>query len=83
MATLIIGFARSAFYHVYLVARFGGTPGKLALDIRIRMVDGSPVTLRAAVRRTAVTLALGAVSTVAYAYVFYRSPDGTSVRAWL
>jgi uncharacterized RDD family membrane protein YckC len=43
--------AISLFYFVYLVKRFGGTPGKRIAGMRITMVDGSPVTTRAAVLR--------------------------------
>jgi len=32
-----------AFYRVFLIGRFGGTPGKMILGIEIRKVDGSPV----------------------------------------
>jgi uncharacterized RDD family membrane protein YckC len=47
----IPNIAISLFYFVYLVKRFGGTPGKLISHMRITMVDGSPVTTRAAVLR--------------------------------
>jgi uncharacterized RDD family membrane protein YckC len=43
--------AISLFYFVYLVKRFGGTPGKRISGMRITMVDGSPVTAKAAVLR--------------------------------
>lgn len=43
----------SLFYYVYLVKRFGGTPGKRIIGMRITMVDGSPVTTQAAVIRYA------------------------------
>ncbi len=39
------------FYSVYLVRRFGGTPGKLVAGIRIRKVDGEPVGYREAFLR--------------------------------
>jgi hypothetical protein len=31
------------FYEVYLVRRFGGTPGKLTMGLRICKLDGEPV----------------------------------------
>jgi uncharacterized RDD family membrane protein YckC len=31
------------FYSVYLVRRYGGTPGKLIVGLRIRRLDGSPI----------------------------------------
>lgn len=39
------------FYSVYLVKRFGGTPGKLIMGIRIRKLNGEPVTYREATLR--------------------------------
>jgi len=39
------------FYGVYLVQRFGGTPGKLIVGIRIRKLDGEPVGYREAFLR--------------------------------
>ena len=38
-------------YYVFLVKRFGGTPGKLITRMRITMTDGRPVTTQAAVLR--------------------------------
>jgi uncharacterized RDD family membrane protein YckC len=53
------------FFHIYLVRRFGGTPGKRILGMRITMTDGSPITLNAAFMRCAPLLALNIASTVA------------------
>jgi uncharacterized RDD family membrane protein YckC len=39
------------FYNVYLVRRFGGTLGKLAIGLRIRKLDGEPVGYREALLR--------------------------------
>ncbi len=47
------------WFHVYLVGRYGGTPGKLAVRIRIVMTDGSPVTFMAAAVRYSVLCVLG------------------------
>jgi uncharacterized RDD family membrane protein YckC len=43
--------AISLFYFVYLVKRYGATPGKRLTGMRITMADGSPVTTKAAVLR--------------------------------
>src|SRR3954463_227313 len=45
------GILLGLFYSVYLVRRFGGTPGKLIVGIRIRKLDGEPVGYREAVFR--------------------------------
>jgi uncharacterized RDD family membrane protein YckC len=39
------------FYFIYLVRRFGGTPGKLIVGLRIRKLDGEPVGYREAFLR--------------------------------
>lgn len=52
-------------YNVYLVNRFGGTPGQLLCKCRIRMLDGAPVTCQAALLRYAVLLALTTLSAIA------------------
>jgi len=38
----------SLYYSMHLVRRFGGTPGKLIVGLRIRKLDGSPVGYREA-----------------------------------
>jgi uncharacterized RDD family membrane protein YckC len=48
---LIPGTLFGLFYSVYLVRRFGGTPGKLIVGIRIRKLDGEPVGYREAFLR--------------------------------
>jgi uncharacterized RDD family membrane protein YckC len=55
------GIVISLWFHVYLVERYGGTPGKILLKIRISMADGSRVTLKAAALRYVVPFALSAL----------------------
>ena len=45
------GILLGLFYSVYLVQRYGGTPGKLLVGIRIRKLDGEPVGYREAFLR--------------------------------
>ena len=54
------------FYHVYLVKRFGGTPGKLLASIRIRKVDGGPVGYREAFLRNLPQWGLGILVSIAF-----------------
>src|SRR5262245_12337481 len=68
---LLIGL----WYHVYLVARYGGTPGKLLLDTRIAMTDGSPVTTNAAALRYSVLFVLSALSTLALMLAILKMTD--------
>ncbi len=46
------------WFNVYLVSKYGGTPGKLLLGTKIAMLDGSPITLKAAVIRHSIFFAL-------------------------
>jgi uncharacterized RDD family membrane protein YckC len=55
----------SALYSIFLVARFGGTPGKLLMGLRITQLDGRPVTTTAAILRHLPELMLSALSTFA------------------
>lgn len=59
---VIPSLAWGLFYTVYLVRRYGGTPGKLALKLRVRKKDGAPVSLAAALIREAPLLLMGVVS---------------------
>lgn len=53
------------WFYVHLVAKHGGTPGKLLLKIRIAMTDGSAVTYKAAAIRYSVLFALSTMSSIA------------------
>jgi uncharacterized RDD family membrane protein YckC len=63
------------WYHVYLVTRYGGTPGKLILNMRIAMVDGSPATLKAAFIRYAILLVLAELMAIAMIMVVLGMTD--------
>jgi uncharacterized RDD family membrane protein YckC len=45
------GILFGLFYSFYLVRRYGGTPGKIIVGIRIRKLDGEPVGYREAFLR--------------------------------
>jgi len=61
----IPGLLIGLLFHVYLVKRYGGTPGKLVLKTRIALVDGSSITTKAAVLRYSVLFVLSALSSLA------------------
>jgi uncharacterized RDD family membrane protein YckC len=48
----------------WLVYRFGGSLGKLAMGLRIRMLDGAAITLRGTFLRYSVDMAFGFVAMV-------------------
>jgi uncharacterized RDD family membrane protein YckC len=58
----IPGLLIGLFFHVYLVKRFGGTPGKLLLKTRIALTDGTPVSTKAAFLRYSVLFILSILS---------------------
>ena len=78
------GAALGIFYWVYLVKRFGGTPGKLILGLRIAKVDGSPAGYKEAILRyfpdfiysvlwfAALVIALSQMSDAEYASLPHR-----------
>lgn len=65
---LLPGTVFGIWFNVYLVTRYGGTPGKLFLHTKIVMTDGSPVTRRAAFYRYSVLLLLSLASSIAMCY---------------
>ena len=72
------------FYSVYLVYRFGGTPGKLLMAIRITSLDGSPVTLRQAFIREAPALAMSTLATLGQCLALFQVTDAEFyARSWL
>lgn len=52
------------FYSVYLVQRYGGTPGKLVMGMRIRKTTGEPVGFREAILRHLPSFVLGTLSVI-------------------
>lgn len=72
---LIPGTLFNLFYGVYLVRRFGGTPGKLILGIRIRKVTGEPVGYREAILRYLPNFILGTLSSIALIGPAFRMGD--------
>jgi uncharacterized RDD family membrane protein YckC len=59
------GLLVNLFFNVHLVHRFGATPGLLLLKMRIAMVDGTPVKLRAATLRYSVLFVLTTLGSIA------------------
>jgi uncharacterized RDD family membrane protein YckC len=72
-------------YHVYLVKRFGGTPGKLMLGQRIVTLRGAPVGYRAAFLRYVVLMLLALGTSTAGALGALRIPDAeyAALTTWI
>lgn len=69
------GILFGIFYGVYLVRRFGGTPGKLVMRLRIRKVSGDPVGYREAFLRYAPEFVLAMLMSVALLPSLFRMTD--------
>lgn len=61
---LIVGALIAILFHVYLVKRFGGTPGKMVLGLRITRLDGSPVGYKEASIRYSVLFVISILLSV-------------------
>jgi uncharacterized RDD family membrane protein YckC len=60
LPNLVVGL----FYSVYLVRRYGGTPGKLIMGLRVRRVSGERVRYREAFLRYAPDCLLGVLMSI-------------------
>jgi len=71
----IPGILFGLFYDVYLVRRFGGTPGKLLAGIRIRKLNGEPVGYREAFLRCLPEFILGTLTSIAVLIPVFHMTD--------
>jgi len=69
------GIVFGLFYSVYLVRRFGGTPGKLMVGIRILKLDGEPVGYREAFLRYLPDFILGTLMSIAFIIPIFHMTD--------
>lgn len=69
------GLLIDLWFNVYLVKRYGGTPGKLMLKIRIAKPDGSPVGYREAFLRHIVLVVLSMPGSVACVMALMEMSD--------
>lgn len=74
---LIPGTMLGMFLTVYLVRRYGGSPGKLVLKLRVQMQDGAPVSTKAAWLRVAPVLALSLATNIGSAYAAMNLDQAT------
>lgn len=72
---LVPGTLFGLFYSAYLVRRFGGTPGKLLVGIRIRKLDGTPVGYREAFLRYFPEFVLGLLMSIAMLFPLFHMSD--------
>jgi uncharacterized RDD family membrane protein YckC len=62
-------------FWVYLVKRFGGSPGKLLLRIKIVKIDGRAIGYQEAIIRYLVPFAISTASSGALVLAFFRMPE--------
>lgn len=72
---LIPGLVIGIWFHVYLVKKYGGTPGKLLLKIKIAKIDGSDVGYKEAVLRYSVLFVISFVMSVGLLPVVLEMTD--------
>lgn len=63
-AGILVSNAITIFYHIYFPARFGATPGKLALGLHILKMNGDAITYSDAFRRYLPNLLLGIIAII-------------------
>lgn len=69
------GVAFSFWYHAYLVKRYGGTPGKLIVGIKITKLEGEPVGYREPAIRYSVLFVLTTISQLALLHTTLAMSD--------
>jgi uncharacterized RDD family membrane protein YckC len=75
LADLIVGTLIAILFEVYLVKRFGGSPGKIILKIRIAKLDGSPVGYREACIRYSVLFLFNLLTSAALLMSLFNMTD--------
>jgi len=73
--TLIPSYAFSLFYGIYTVKKWGGTPGKLIVNVKIVRKDGAKANWKEAILRYAVQFLIGIPMTVASIIVIFSMTD--------
>lgn len=71
----IPGIVIGLLFHVYLVRVYGGTPGKLLLNVKIVQIDGTPVGYKHAVLRYSVLFFLSVLVSLAMLLVTLNMSD--------
>jgi uncharacterized RDD family membrane protein YckC len=75
LVNVILGTIIAIVFEVYLVKRFGGSPGKLILGVRIAKLDGSPVGYREACIRYSVLFFISILSSAGLLMSLFSMSD--------
>jgi len=73
--TLIPNLAFGLWYNIYLPKKYGGTPGKLAVGIKIIRLDGEAINWKEAILRHSVLLALTLLSSIMMTVCLLQADD--------
>lgn len=76
---MVLSLLIEAFVEVYLVQRFGGSPGKLLMGLRILQVDGTPVTYLQAILRAGPNLVFGLLGFIAFADIYFQTVEAERI----
>jgi uncharacterized RDD family membrane protein YckC len=75
LANLVIGTLIAIVFEVYLVKRFGGSPGKIILGVRIARSDGSQVGYKQACIRYSVLFLITMLSSIGLLMSLFSMTD--------
>jgi uncharacterized RDD family membrane protein YckC len=75
--TLCLNLVFTLWYFVYLPKRYGGTPGKLSLGLRITREDGQPIQWKEAFLRYSVLLAFQLSNSMVMFFSIMQADDAT------
>jgi uncharacterized RDD family membrane protein YckC len=75
LVSMVIGILIGIVFEVYLVKRFGGSPGKLIMRMRIAKLDGSPVGYRQASIRYSVLFLINVLMTTGWLMGLFSMTD--------
>jgi uncharacterized RDD family membrane protein YckC len=82
--TLIPNLVFGLWYNIYLPKKYGGTPGKLAVGIKIIRLDGEAIGWKEAFLRHSVLLALTLLSAIMMIVCLLQADDATFTSlSWL
>lgn len=70
-----LGMTLTIFLHVYMVHKFGGSPGKLALNLKIIKDNGDPLKVKDALIRYSILLLLTLPQTIILLIVYSQNPN--------
>ena len=75
--TLIPNLIFGIWYNVYLVKKYGGTPGKLIMGIKIIKLNGKPLEWKEAILRHSVLLLLSLFSSILMIFCISKADENT------